>query len=107
MLKRRVDILYYALTINLHGQILDIAQGNMIYSSIFCKIDMTASKHIISELLQTGLFCQLDQESKGLIVHEILAVVKEDIFIVHGVFEGMGELVESAMMLVRLWFESV
>lgn len=67
-----VDALNDAHTVNLHGLVRGITEGNMVDGTVLSEVDLLAGEHVIAKLLEASLFSKLDQELDGFLSDKVL-----------------------------------
>jgi hypothetical protein len=98
-----VDILDDTLAIDLHWLVGGIAEGNMVDSAVLGEVDLVASEHVITELLEARLFCELDKKLQGLLGNEVLGEVEQDLRVLCIVLKGAAKLFESLRHVSITW----
>jgi hypothetical protein len=101
VVQHAVDLLDYALAIDLHGLVGSVAQGHVVDSASLCEVDLLALEHVIAELLNLCLLGELDQQLKSLLGDEVLGEIEKDIVAIGLVLEGVAELVEALGVCVK------
>src|ERR1700761_7896791 len=67
-----------ALAIDGHGLVCDVAEGNMVDSSVLSEVDLVSFKHLIPQLFDVGFFGKVDQKVECLLSDEVLREVEKD-----------------------------
>lgn len=95
VIQHAVDLLDYALAVDLHGLVGGVAQSHVVDSASLCEVDLLALEHVIAELLNLCLLGKLDKQGEGLFGDEVLGEIEEDIVAISLVLEGVAELAEA------------
>ena len=95
VIQHAVDLLDYALAVDLHGLVGGVAQGHVVDGASLCEVDLLALEHVIAKLLNLCLLGKLDKQGEGLLGDEVLGEVEEDLVAISLVLEGVAELVEA------------
>jgi hypothetical protein len=101
VVQHAVDLLDYALAVDLHGLVGGVAQGHMVDGASLCEVDLLALEHVIAELLDLCLLGKLDQQLEGLLGDEVLGEIEKDIVAIGLVLEGVAEFVEALGVCVE------
>ena len=95
MLQDAIDFLHYALSINLHGLVRDIAQSNVVHRAILSEIDGLSIEHLIAKPFHTSFRGKGYEKRKGLVRQKILREIEEDLGAIGCVAEYPSELLET------------
>jgi hypothetical protein len=95
VLQHAVDLLDYALAIDLHGLVGSVAQGHVVDSASLCEVDLLALEHVIAKLLNLCLLGKLNKQGESLLGDEVLGEIEEDVVAIGLVLEGVAELAEA------------
>jgi hypothetical protein len=101
VVQHAVDLLDYALAVDLHGLVGGVAQGHVVDGASLCEVDLLALEHVIAELLDLCLLGELDQQLEGLLGDEVLGEIEKDIVAIGLVLEGVAEFVEALGVCVE------
>jgi hypothetical protein len=102
VLEDAVDTLNDALSVDLHLLFADIAEGDVVNSTVLGEVDLLTRKHLITELLKPRLLRELDEQLQGLIGDEVLGEVEQRVGLVCFVVKCEGELIEALRVLFEV-----
>lgn len=100
-----VVLLDNALAVHLHGLVGDIAESNVVDSSLLGEVDLLSRKHLISKFLELGFLCEIDEKFESLLGQEVLGKVKEDVGAICLILEDSLELLESLRVLLEFFLQ--
>lgn len=99
VLKDLVNSLDNALSVNGHGLVAGVTEGNVVNGAVLGEVDWLSGEHCIAKTLNIGGLSELGEQADGLVVDNVLGEVEEDLDIVG--LEGPGKLVEARGVLLE------